>query len=318
MEYLINKFDSIMNSKIDECKVMYTGNGMTIEFFHLKKETSLMESNDDPNYREGEKRTICYIVQEGCMEYWLGEEKVTVSKGGCITVMPDGNFTAWALEDSVILAIHNHMEPECDNTPTELVSAVEKIELKDAYLKGHNYRVGKYSTLIMQIICPEKSNYSFSLAATYHDVGKVVVPEDILNKEGKLTDEEFAQIKKHPAASYDMLKEFMGNKLANYARWHHEKLDGSGYPDGIKGDQIPLESRIMTVADIFDALTTARCYRKAFCFDEALEIMRTDVQKGKIDGEVFRVLEKLVSEGKIVDGVDNQVAMTTSSSGRSL
>ena len=104
-----------------------------------------------------------------------------------------------------------------------------------------------------------------------------------------------------------MLKGYLGDNRAKYARWHHEKLDGSGYPDGIKGDEIPLESRIMAVADIFDALTTARCYRKAFSFEDALEIMKGDVEKGKIDGEVFEVLKKLVKEGKLVEGVDNRL-----------
>lgn len=201
-------------------------------------------------------------------------------------------------------------KPDFDNTPTELVEAVTKVELKDSYLQGHNYRVGKYSMLMMQIMCPEAANSTYYLSAAYHDVGKVVVPEQILNKTEKLSDEEFEEIKKHPAASYDMLKNYLGGKTANYARWHHEKLDGSGYPDGIKGDQIPLGSRIMAVADIFDALTTARCYRKAFAFEKALEIMQSDVAKGKIDGEVFSVLLRLVREGRIVDGVDNQVTLS--------
>ena len=102
-----------------------------------------------------------------------------------------------------------------------------------------------------------------------------------------------------------MLKRYLGTKVAGFARWHHEKLDGSGYPDGLRGDAIPLESRIMAVADIFDALTTSRCYRKAFSFEEALAIMDQDARSGKIDGEILAVLEKLIRDGKIVDGVDN-------------
>ena len=307
MEYLINRIDSIVNSEKDEAKVIYSGNGMTIDCFHLKKCTSLMESLEQPIRREGEKKTVCYIVVKGCLEFWLGEEKVTIPQGGCITVMPEDNFSIWALEDSDLFAIHNDIEPDFDNTPRELVEAVTKVELKDSYLQGHNYRVGKYSMLMMQIMCPENADYNYYLSAAYHDVGKVVVPEHILNKTDKLTDKEFEEIKKHPAASYDMLKIYLGSKNANYARWHHEKLDGSGYPDGIKGAQIPIESRIMAVADIFDALTTARCYRKAFSFEKALDIMKSDVEKGKLDGEAFEVLQKLVMDGKIVDGVDNQV-----------
>lgn len=305
MEYLINEFDSVVNSTTDASKVIYVGNGITIEYFYLKKGTTLMEGNEETPEGRNDKRTICYIIQEGKLEYWLGDEKVVATKGESITIMQDKNFSVWALENTIVISVHNCNEPDIDNTPAELVEAVAKVELKDTYLKGHNYRVGKYSTLIMQIICPEKSGYLFCFTATYHDVGKLVVPEEILNKNGRLTDEEFEEIKKHPVASYEMLKNYVGNKVANYARWHHEKLDGSGYPDKIKGDEIPLESRVMAVADIFDALTTSRCYRKSFTFEEALEIMDKDVKNGKLDGNVFAVLKKLVLEGKIVDGVDN-------------
>ena len=310
MEYLINRIDPTKDFTKDKAKVIYSDNGMTVDCFYLKKCTSLMESLEEPSDKDVGRKTICYIVERGCLEFWLGEEKITISQGDCITVLPEENFSIWALEDSVLLAIHNRIEPDFDNTPTELVEAVTKVELKDSYLQGHNYRVGKYSMLMMQIMCPEAANSTYYLSAAYHDVGKVVVPEQILNKTEKLSDEEFEEIKKHPAASYDMLKNYLGGKTANYARWHHEKLDGTGYPDGIKGDQIPLGSRIMAVADIFDALTTARCYRKAFTFEKALEIMQSDVAKGKIDGEVFSVLLRLVREGRIVDGVDNQVALS--------
>lgn len=305
MEYFIKPFDSIVLSKRDSAGIIYGGNGITVECFHLKENTSILEDCDSPCYSEGEPRTICYLVVKGKLELWLGEEKVQLGEHESITVLPDGNFSVWALEESVLFAIHNNIEPDIDSTPQALVDAVAEVELKDHYLKGHNFRVAKYSTLMMQIIKPDHTNTAFHMAAAYHDVGKVIVPERILNKEGKLTEEEFLEIKKHPAESYEMLKGHLGSRVASFARWHHEKLDGSGYPDGIRGDAIPLESRIMAVADIFDALTTSRCYRKAFSFDQALAIMEKDVQDRKIDGAVLAVLKKLIRDGKIVDGVDN-------------
>lgn len=308
MDYLIHHIDGITNSEKDDFTVVFSGNGITVECFHLKNGTSIMENTDDPAYAEGERRTICYIVQKGCLEFWLGEERITVSKDGCLTVFPEDNFSVWAVEDSVLLSIHNNVERAVDNTPAELVGAVSKVERKDTYLRGHNYRVGKYVTLMMQIICPERATTALNLAAAYHDVGKVVVPEEILNKTGRLTEEEFRQIQQHPAASYEMLRKYLGSTVASYARWHHEKLDGSGYPDGIRDSEIPLESRVMAVADIFDALTTSRCYREAYSFPKALEILESEVQRGKIDGEVLAVLVKLIREGKIRDGVDNRVA----------
>lgn len=305
MEYFLNPFASVVHSERDSGSTVFVGNGITVECFHLKAATSILENNDSPCYSEGEKRTVCYLVVKGRLEFWLGEEKVQLGENESITVLPDGNFSVWALEESVLFAIHNNIEPDIDNTPQELVNAVGKVELRDRYLKGHNYRVAKYSTLMMQIIDPDYIILPFHLAAVYHDVGKVIVPEEILNKAGRLTDEEFRQIKKHPAESYEMLKGYLGTRVAGFARWHHEKLDGSGYPDGLRGDAIPLESRIMAVADIFDALTTSRCYRDAFSFDEALAIMRGDAENGKIDTGVLEVLEKLIRDGKIVDGVDN-------------
>ena len=91
-----------------------------------------------------------------------------------------------------------------------------------------------------------------------------------------------------------MLMPFLGEKVASYARWHHEKLDGSGYPDGIAGEAIPLESRVLAVADVFDALTTSRCYRSAFSFEKALSIIKEEVDAGKLDETCYQVLHKLV------------------------
>ena len=188
MEYLINSIAEIRNKQADESKVLYSGNRMTVQCFRVRKGSSVMEDNDDPSYEGVENRTICYIVERGSAEYWLGEEKVVVPSGGCITITPKENFSMWALEDCFIIAIYNHEEPDIDNSPVELVEAVKKVELRDRYLQGHNYRVGKYSMLMMQIICPNKANYQYYFSAAYHDVGKVVVPEEVLNKPGNLTE----------------------------------------------------------------------------------------------------------------------------------
>lgn len=309
MEYILNNLKPVFESKNDIGTAVYAGQGLTVECFNLKKSTSVLVTHDQPEYFEGEKRTICYIVLSGTIEVWLGKDKAKVQAGGTLTVCPDDTYSIWALEDTVFLASHNKVEPDVDNTPAQLVDAVARVERKDSYLQGHNYRVGKYSTLIMQILESGRSTTTFHMAAAYHDVGKVVIPDQVLNKVGRLTEEEFAEIKKHPAASYEMLKEYLGESVANFARWHHEKMDGTGYPDGLKGDEIPLESRVMAVADIFDALTTARCYRDAFSFEKALDIMKGDAEAGKIDGAVLKVLINLVAEGKIVDGVDNYVTV---------
>ncbi len=308
MEYYMNHFGGVFQNKKDDGLNIYTGSGITVQAFHLNRGTSLFERPDNNSLVNG-NHVVTYLVIRGRIEFRLEEERVELLPGNSIIVVMDQNFTAWALEDTDIIAVHNCEEPNVDTTPQELINAVKKVELADDYLRGHNYRVGKYSTLIMQAINPEKATPKFHMAAAYHDVGKVVVDNKILNKDGRLSSEEFEEVKKHPAASFDMLKPYLGSKTANFARWHHEKLDGSGYPDGIMGDDIPLESRVLAVADIFDALTTSRCYRSAFSFDKALDILEEGVKAGKLDSEAFYALKRLVEAMVIVEGVDN-VAMS--------
>jgi len=308
MDYCMSNFGQHFgDGKIDFGTNLYSGDGVTLQVYHLKKDTTLMEKDDGSSITNNDRHVVIYLVIRGRIEIRMEDERVYVDAGHSITLFMEKNFTIWALEDSDVFSIHNTVEPNVDNTPQELVRAVYEVELKDKYLQGHNYRVGKYATLIMQAMDSERSTTSFHFAAAYHDIGKVVVPEEVLNKNGRLTPEEFEEIKKHPAASWEMLKEYIGEKNANYARWHHEKLDGSGYPDGLRGSQIPLESRIMAVADIFDALTTSRVYRKAFSFEKALSIIEEDVANGKLDRSVFETLKRMITGGVIVEGEDNEI-----------
>jgi len=114
-------------------------------------------------------------------------------------------------------------------------------------------------------------------AAPLHDIGKVGIPDNVLLKNGKLTEEEFETIKKHPIIGSEILSgadEFLVMKVAKIiALQHHEKYDGSGYPNGLKGDEIHLYARIVSIADVFDALTTQRVYKKAFSLEDSLSIM---------------------------------------------
>jgi energy-coupling factor transport system substrate-specific component len=116
---------------------------------------------------------------------------------------------------------------------------------------------------------------SLRRAALLHDLGKVAVPGSILDKPGKLTDEEFAVIKEHAQLTIDILKEITPFRdLASVAAYHQERYDGSGYPHGLKGEEIPIPSRVLAVADVFDALTSDRAYRKAMNMGEAVGILK--------------------------------------------
>jgi putative two-component system response regulator len=139
----------------------------------------------------------------------------------------------------------------------------EAIDAKDTYTNGHSGRVAAYSKEIAKRYGYDESHQDeIYMMGLLHDVGKIGVPDWIINKTSRLTDEEFAEIKKHPVVGNKILKNIkeMPN-LSFGARWHHERIDGRGYPDGLKGNEIPEEARIIAVADAYDAMTSNRSYR---------------------------------------------------------
>ena len=144
-------------------------------------------------------------------------------------------------------------------------SLVSAIDAKDEYTRHHSTRVTEFTLKIAgRMGFSEKETSDLELASLLHDVGKIAVPENILNKPGRLTDQEFALIKEHPSRGESILRPVVELKdISRVVRAHHEHYDGSGYPDGLKGREIPLGARIMSVADAYDSITSERPYRKA-------------------------------------------------------
>ncbi|MCR5338338.1 MAG: HD-GYP domain-containing protein, partial [Lachnospiraceae bacterium] len=138
------------------------------------------------------------------------------------------------------------------------------IDAKDEYTRGHSVRVAKYSKMIAQKMgLPAEECENVYYMGLLHDIGKIGVPNEIINKPARLTDDEYGVIKKHPMTGFDILAEIKTRPdLATGARWHHERFDGTGYPDHKKGGEIPLPARIIAVADSYDAMTSNRSYRK--------------------------------------------------------
>lgn len=159
------------------------------------------------------------------------------------------------------------------------------IDAKDKYTEGHIERVSQYAVFLGERIgLSTEELETLRVGAMVHDIGKIVVDLNILNKPGKLTDAEFEEIKLHPLVGEEICRPLKSlEEVIKIVRYHHEKLDGSGYPDGITGDDIPIEVRIVTIVDIFDALTTDRSYRKAMKMDDAIRILREDAVAGKLD-----------------------------------
>jgi cyclic di-GMP phosphodiesterase len=159
------------------------------------------------------------------------------------------------------------------------------VEAKSPFTLGHSDRVKNYCLAMAdRLHLSPRDKEIVRTGALLHDIGKIRVPDAILNKPGRLSDEEFAIMKEHPAQGVYMVEPL--DALADaipLIRWHHERLDGSGYPDGLRGDEIPLLVRLLSVADCLDALTSARPYRAALPLGESLDILYKDARAGKLE-----------------------------------
>ena len=185
---------------------------------------------------------------------------------------------------------------ELENAETVLSSLALSIEAKDPYTEGHFERLSKYSVaLAKQLKLPEEQQEALRRGGIVHDIGKVAVPEPILLKPGPLTAEERKIMEQHPVVGDRICAPLKSFRLVTpIIRHHHEKFDGSGYPDGLQGEEIPLTARILQAVDIYDALTTDRPYRKALTPQQAFEQMREEVNRGWWDGQLVGELEAIM------------------------
>jgi putative two-component system response regulator len=188
---------------------------------------------------------------------------------------------------------------ELDNAESVLFSLALSIEAKDTYTEGRCDRLSKYSVAVAdRLRLPEDLRVALRRGGLLHDIGKLAVPEHILLKPGPLTPEERKITEQHTIAGERIcapLRSFRPVLLI--IRHHHEKQDGSGYPDGLKGDQIPLTARILQITDIYDALTTDRPYRKSV--DKAFEIMREEAKRGWWDTSILDSFEGVVRDSEL-------------------
>jgi len=160
-----------------------------------------------------------------------------------------------------------------DCSDTVVASLANAIEAKDEYTEGHNERVSGFAVELAKASgLNGKEQEIVRMAGILHDIGKIGVPDSILNKSGKLTDEEFTLIKSHPQNGEKILKPLNSlHEVRDVVLYHHERFDGKGYPYGLKGEHIPIYARIMAIADSYDAMTTKRPYRNAFTNSEAVK-----------------------------------------------
>ena len=183
----------------------------------------------------------------------------------------------------------------------ETILAIAKtVDAKDLRTSKHSQRVSEYSAMIAKEYgFTDEQCENLRKAALLHDIGKIAIPDNVLNKPARLTDEEYAVMKSHVTRGAEILKDFtLIDHVVEGARYHHERYDGRGYPDGLKGEEIPLYGRIIAIADAFDAMTANRVYRQKQDFDYVLN----ELQKNKgtqFDPDLLEIFLKLIDDKKI-------------------
>ncbi len=181
------------------------------------------------------------------------------------------------------------LNDQLEDSESVLYAFAKAVDAKDPYTIGHGERVAALSAHIA--VAAELSREEVTdlrRGGLLHDIGKIGVPDVLLSKPGRLTEEEFEVIRSHTVIGYQIcepIRSFGG--ILSLIRSHHERLDGSGYPDGLRGDQIPVTVRILTIADVFDALTSGRVYREALPGERALAILQEEGAKGYLDTDLL-------------------------------
>lgn len=180
--------------------------------------------------------------------------------------------------------------------PGALIS-IARLKNKDEYTYMHSVAVcALMVSLARQLGMDEEATRNVGLAGLLHDVGKMAIPDEILNKPGKLTDEEFNVVRTHPVAGYEILLESKGVNavVLDVCRHHHEKVDGGGYPDNLKGDNLSVYARMGAVCDVYDAITSNRPYKDGWCPAESLRRMAEWCKYGQFDSRIFQAFVKSV------------------------
>ncbi len=183
-----------------------------------------------------------------------------------------------------------------------LLSLAQTVELKDPYTRGHCDRVAQYALMLAEAFdLPEEVRREIKHGSWLHDCGKIGVAESVLNYEGPLNEEQFEIIKQHPTWGADVARQAqLSERIVNIILSHHEKYDGGGYPAGLKGEAIPFEARIVSVADVYDALVTDRPYQVGLSHEKAREIM-SSLRGSSLDPKILDAFLALVVEQKIVE-----------------
>ena len=236
-----------------------------------------------------------------------GNTDVLEMEVGVILLSFVASFFAARIYDSITKQNQRYLEKlneqneQIQNMTVQTISTVANaLDAKDSYSEGHSRRVAAYTAQIAEKLGFSKEDVkNIRIIALLHDIGKIGVPDTVLNKPGRLTDEEFAMMKQHAVIGSEILKDIdMITGIAIGAKSHHERYDGRGYPEGLKGEDIPYIARIIAVADSYDAMTSNRVYRKHLTYEQVM----AELEKGEgtqFDPKIARAMEELIKEGVV-------------------
>ncbi|WP_235318373.1 HD domain-containing phosphohydrolase [Planococcus sp. CAU13] len=259
-----------------------------------------------------DKLMFLYPGEEDTQEFFyiLKGELVLQDSDKSINLGPDDFISTCNLSEPVqmiaktdvsILSVSNSL---VFHTISEEIKELQRVgglvEKKDKYTHKHSMRVSQYAIKIAKKLKLDRQRMDdLFIASILHDIGKINVPGEVLNKPGKLTKEEFDLVKKHPGDGAEMLRKTAYSKLAGIVEQHHERINGKGYPFGLKEDEILLEAKIIGVCDTFDAMTEDRSYRKAFSAEYAMEEIRR-LSGVQYDPEVVQAFEEVLLQEEII------------------
>ena len=274
------------------------GEGIAGSVIVSGKAQIINDVGSDPRYKEGKNRVsslMCAPLKIN--DRVLGVINISSEEPYQYSSMDLKLFSALALQTAVSMENAIFFENLRETFITTIQTLAETVEKRDRYTGGHITRVMNYSTLIGQELgLSDEEMQRLVFAAILHDIGKIGIRDIVLLKTGKLTDEEYAEIKKHPVYGEEILKPI--KQLRNIIpgiKQHHERFDGSGYPEGLKKDDIDMIARIISVADTFDAMTTNRPYGYCKTFDETFKELGKNIGT-QLDPDVvaafLRVYEK--------------------------
>ena len=216
-------------------------------------------------------------------------------------VLLAASFVVFIFSEYVRIKMENYTKTHAayKNLVSESLRTIANIiDTKDEYTKGHSVRVAIYSKMIAERMgMDEHDQERIYYIGLLHDIGKVGIPASILTKPGRLSDEEFEIIKRHPAMGASIMKDFSSIPgVVNGIKYHHERYDGKGYNEHLKGDEIPLEGRIICVADSYDAMSSKRCYRNSLSYDFILDELKRNAGT-QFDPDILKHMVAIIEDG---------------------